>query len=113
MPLLIQIIRDGMTFSDFRNHLKKKLHLVDIRDDFGRVMLMLDFHTPFSPFFGGLRTESSPHRIYAAIRINALKKRLHDKKSPFFGKINVLHLYFVHNGVYYLISFLWGSSSVG
>ena len=45
LPLQIQIVCGGMTLSEFRDLLKKKPHLVNIRDDFGRVMLMLDYHT--------------------------------------------------------------------
>ena len=45
LPLQIQIVCGGMTLSAFRYLLKKKPHLVNIRDDFGRVMLMLGYHT--------------------------------------------------------------------
>ena len=45
LPLQIQIVCGGMTLSAFRDLLKKKPHLVNIRDDFGRVMLMLGYHS--------------------------------------------------------------------
>ncbi len=45
LPLQIQIVCGGMTLSAFRDLLMRKPHLVNIRDDFGRVMLMLDYHT--------------------------------------------------------------------
>ncbi len=52
LPLQIQIVCGGMTISAFRDLLIKKPHLVNIRDDFGRVMLMLDYHTIYKVLLG-------------------------------------------------------------